>query len=192
MIISKDFKRSKKMINTKEIINFWFEECDPKMWFKKNLNFDKLIKSKFSKSIDISLKTSFEDIHFSSDTYLSYILILDQFTRNVFRNTPKAFIGDKTALDISKKTISKKFINQSNLYYNIFFLMPLMHSEKNLDHELGLPFFKEFTNDNTYKYALKHKEVIQKFGRYPHRNNILGRETTNAEFEFLKLKGNRF
>ena len=70
--------------------------------------------------------------------------------------------------------------------------MPLMHSEKISDHELGLPFFKDFTNDNTYKYALKHKEVIQKFGRYPHRNNILGRETTNAEFEFLKLKGNRF
>ena len=180
------------MINTKEIINFWFEECDPKMWFKKNLNFDKLIKSKFSKSIDISLKTSFEDIHFSSDTYLSYILILDQFTRNVFRNTPKAFIGDKTALDISKKTISKKFINQSNLYYNIFFLMPLMHSENILDHELGIPLFKKYTNENTYKFAIKHKQIIKKFGRFPHRNIMLSRKSTDEEIYFLKLPGSRF
>jgi len=109
------------MLNTQEIINFWFKECDHKMWFKKDLDFDNLIKRKFSRSIDISLKTSFEDVHISSDTYLSYIILLDQFTRNVFRNTYKSFSGDKKALKICKSAISKGFVNHINDYYNSFF-----------------------------------------------------------------------
>ena len=136
------------MLNTEEIINFWFTECDPKIWFKKNLDFDNLIKRKFSRSIDISLKTSFEDVHVSSDTYLSHIIVLDQFTRNVFRNTYESFSGDKKALKICKSAIAKGFVNHINDYYNSFFLMPLMHSENILDHELGIPLFKKYTNEN--------------------------------------------
>jgi uncharacterized protein (DUF924 family) len=180
------------MINTEEIINFWFKECDPKMWFKKKLDFDNLIKSKFSRSIDISLKTSFEDIQISSDIYLSYIIVLDQFTRNVFRNTLESFSGDKNALKISKSAIAKGFVNHKNNNYNSFFLMPLMHSENILDHELGIPFFKKYTNDNTYKFAKKHKEIIDSFGRFPHRNKILNRKSTDEEICFLKLPGSRF
>ena len=165
------------MLNTEEIINFWFTECDPKIWFKKNLDFDNLIKRKFSRSIDISLKTSFEDVHVSSDTYLSHIIVLDQFTRNVFRNTYESFSGDKKALKICKSAIAKGFVNHINDYYNSFFLMPLMHSENILDHELGIPLFKKYTNENTYKFAKKHKEIIHNFGRYPHRNKILNRKS---------------
>ena len=180
------------MLNTEEIINFWFTECDPKIWFKKNLDFDNLIKRKFSRSIDISLKTSFEDVHVSSDTYLSHIIVLDQFTRNVFRNTYKSFSGDKKALKICKSAIAKGFVNHINDYYNSFFLMPLMHSENILDHELGIPLFKKYTNDNTYKFAKKHKEIIYAFGRFPHRNKIINRKSTDEEIYFLKLPGSRF
>jgi uncharacterized protein (DUF924 family) len=180
------------VINTEEIIKFWFLECNPKMWFKKKLDFDNLIKDKFSETIDMCLNTSFEDIYISSETYLSYIIVLDQFTRNAFRNTFESFVGDKKALKLCKNAIIYDFIKYKNIYYNSFFLMPLMHSENILDHELGIPLFKKYTSDNTYKFAKKHKEIVHNFGRFPHRNIILNRKSTDAEISFLKLPGSRF
>ena len=70
--------------------------------------------------------------------------------------------------------------------------MPLMHSENILDHKLGIPFFKKFTNEDTFKSALRHEQIIEKYGRFPHRNNVLGRSSTKSELEFLKLPGSRF
>ena len=180
------------MINTREILNFWFEECTPKMWFIKNSNFDDLIKTRFSKSIELSVDVSFDIIPVSIETYLAHIIVLDQFTRNIYRNNYKSFMGDKKALEISKNSISNDFITNSNYYYNSFFLMPLMHSENILDHELGIPLFKKYTNENTYKFAIKHKQIIEKFGRFPHRNKILNRKSTDEEIYFLKLPGSRF
>ena len=180
------------MINSKEVLNFWFKECTPNMWFKKNGDFDNLIKNRFSKIVQLSMNTSFDSIPVSIESYLSHIILLDQFTRNIYRNNYKSFMGDEKALKISKNSISNNFIIQSNSYYNSFFLMPLMHSENILDHEFGMPFFKEYTSENTYKSAIKHKNIIEKFGQFPHRNEILNRISTNEENQFLKLPGSRF
>jgi len=118
--------------------------------------------------------------------------LLDQFTRNVFRNSSKSFEGDNKAVKLTKIAIDNNFIKGSNHHYNSFFLMPLMHSENILDHQLGLPLFKKFTNENTFKFAVKHKDIIDKFDRFPHRNNVLGRISTKSELEFLTLPGSRF
>ena len=180
------------MIETKSILDFWFIECSPKMWFKKNDKFDALIRNRFLNSIKKSLKTNIEDVNIALDTYLSLIILLDQFTRNVFRNSSKSFEGDNKAVKLTKIAIDNNFIKGSNHHYNSFFLMPLMHSENILDHRLGLPLFKKFTNENTFKFALKHKDIIDKFDRFPHRNNVLGRISTKSELDFLKLPGSRF
>ena len=180
------------MIEAKSILDFWFIECSPKMWFKKNDEFDTLIRNRFLNSIKKSLKTNIDDVNVALDTYLSLIILLDQFTRNVFRNSSKSFEGDNKAVKLTKIAIDNNFIKGSNHHYNIFFLMPLMHSENILDHRLGLPLFKKFTNENTFKFALKHKDIIDKFDRFPHRNNVLGRISTKSELEFLKLPGSRF
>ncbi len=180
------------MIETKSILDFWFIECSPKMWFKKNDKFDALIRNRFLNLIKKSLKTNIEDVNIALDTYLSLIILLDQFTRNVFRNSSKSFEGDNKAVKLTKIAIDNNFIKGSNHHYNSFFLMPLMHSENILDHRLGLPLFKKFTNENTFKFALKHKDIIDKFDRFPHRNNVLGRISTKSELEFLKLPGSRF
>ncbi len=180
------------MIDTQLILDFWFVQCTPKMWFRKSESFDQLLRTKFKKNIEVCLKIKIEEISISYDNYLSYILILDQFTRNIFRNNPKAFQGDKTALRLSKTAIENNFLRECKFSYNSFFLMPIMHSENIIDHELGLPLFKKFTNENTFKYALKHKKVIEKFSRFPHRNKILGRKSSESELEFLKLPGSRF
>ena len=180
------------MIETKSILDFWFIECSPKMWFKKNDKFDALIRNRFLNLIKKSLKTNIEDVNIALDTYLSLIILLDQFTRNVFRNSSKSFEGDNKAVKLTKIAIDNNFIKGSNHHYNSFFLMPLMHSENILDHRLGLPLFKKFTNENTFKFALKHKDIIDKFDRFPHRNNVLGRISTKSELEFLTLPGSRF
>ena len=180
------------MIEAKSILDFWFIECSAKMWFKKSDEFDALIRNKFLNSIKKSLKTNIEDVNVALDTYLSLIILLDQFTRNVFRNSSKSFEGDNKAVKLTKIAIDNNFIKGSNHHYNSFFLMPLMHSENILDHQLGLPLFKKFTNENTFKFAVKHKDIIDKFDRFPHRNNILGRISTKSELEFLKLPGSRF
>ncbi|MDB2700864.1 DUF924 domain-containing protein [Alphaproteobacteria bacterium] len=180
------------MIEAKSILDFWFIECSPKMWFKKNDKFDALIRNRFLNLIKKSLKTNIEDVNIALDTYLSLIILLDQFTRNVFRNSSKSFEGDNKAVKLTKIAIDNNFIKGSNHHYNSFFLMPLMHSENILDHRLGLPLFKKFTNENTFKFALKHKDIIDKFDRFPHRNNVLGRISTKSELEFLKLPGSRF
>lgn len=180
------------MIEAKSILDFWFIECSPKMWFKKNDKFDALIRNRFLNLIKKSLKTNIEDVNIALDTYLSLIILLDQFTRNVFRNSSKSFEGDNKAVKLTKIAIDNNFIKGSNHHYNSFFLMPLMHSENILDHRLGLPLFKKFTNENTFKFALKHKDIIDRFDRFPHRNNVLGRISTKSELEFLTLPGSRF
>ena len=98
----------------------------------------------------------------------------------------------KKALELSKTAIENNFLIECKFHYNSFFLMPIMHSENIIDHELGLPFFKKFTNENTFKYALKHKNIIDKFSRFPHRNKILCRKSSESELEFLKSPGSRF
>ena len=180
------------MIDTQLILDFWFVQCTPNMWFKKSESCDELLRKRFKKTIELCLKVKIDEILISYDNYLSYILVLDQFTRNVFRNNPKAFQGDKTSLMLSKSAIKNNFLKENKYHYNSFFLMPIMHSENIIDHEFGIPFFKKFTNKNTFKYALKHKKIIEKFSRFPHRNKILGRKSSQLELEFLKLPGSRF
>ena len=180
------------MIDTKLILDFWFVQCTAKMWFKKSKSFDELLRTRFKKTIETCLKVKIDEILISYDNYLSYILVLDQFTRNVFRNNSKSFQGDETALMLSKFAIENNFLKENKYHYNSFFLMPVMHSENIIDHEFGLPFFKKFTNENTFKYALKHKKIIEEFSRFPHRNKILGRKSSQSELEFLKLSGSRF
>jgi uncharacterized protein (DUF924 family) len=179
-------------MDNQPILEFWFVQCTPKMWFNKNREFDDLIKEKFINTIEVCMKTEINDFFLSLETYLSSIIVLDQFTRNIFRNTDKAYQGDKKAIQLSSIAIQSNFLKEKNYHKNSFLLMPLMHSENIQDHELGLPYFQEYTNSNTFKYALKHKEIIERFGRFPHRNKILGRNSTQSELEFLKLPGSRF
>ena len=180
------------MIETKSILDFWFRECSPKMWFKKCDELDSLIRSRFLNTVKKSLKINIDEVNITLNIYLSLIISLDQFTRNIFRNSSKSFEGDNKAVKLTKIAIDNNFIKGSNHHYNSFLLMPLMHSENILDHKLGLPLFKKFTNENTFKFALKHKDIIDKFDRFPHRNNVLGRISTKSELKFLKLPGSRF
>ena len=180
------------MAEIEEILNFWFIECKPEHWFKKNEDFDQMIENRFFSEIENALAGKMRNWEESETGCLALIILLDQFTRNVFRDTPQAFAGDKRALALSHLCFDKDYLTNPDVQRRQFMLMPMMHSE-NIDvQDAALPLFKKYASEKDYEYAEKHRDIIARFGRFPHRNVILGRKSTNEELEFLKQPGSSF
>jgi uncharacterized protein (DUF924 family) len=180
------------MVETADILDFWFDECNPEQWFKKNDEFDKLLDSRFGSTVEDALSGRLDGWEETEEGCLALILVLDQFTRNIYRDTPRAFSGDKKALELSQKCCDNGHLANPDLHRREFILMPMMHSEDIAVQEASLPLFKELGSVEGYEYAVKHRDVIAHFGRFPHRNVVLGRQSTNEELEFLKQPGSSF
>ncbi len=179
-----------KQITT--ILNFWFEDCEPKDWFKKDENFDKEVKNKFGNLVTDALLGYANNWRKSLNGCLALIILTDQFTRNIFRGSPRSFSGDAIALNTALHCLNNFDIGQQTQEISHFILIPLMHSENLIIQEKSLPLFQEHTSEKVYYYALKHKNIIARFGRFPHRNRILGRISTKSEIEFLKSPRSSF
>ena len=175
-----------KTTTVDEVLNFWFNECTPEQRYKKDADFDALIFRRFETPVSEALKGEVEAWQTDLKGCLAIILMFDQFTRNIFRNTPKAFSGDEEALELSLFCRDKGYLQHDNSTYRQFMLMPMMHSEDIAIQEQSLPLFREFTGERIYGYAVKHRDIIHRFERFPHRNEILGRMSTEEEIEFLK------
>ena len=180
------------MTEKEEILNFWFKECKPEQWFKKNEDFDQMIENRFSIAIENAIAGNLGNWEESETGCLALIILLDQFTRNVFRDTPHAFAGDKRALALSQLCCDKDYLTNPDVQRRQFMLMPMMHSENLAVQDAALPLFKKYASGKDYEYAEKHRYFIARFGRFPHRNVILGRKSTNEELEFLKQPGSSF
>ncbi|GJM17278.1 MAG: hypothetical protein DHS20C13_26050 [Thermodesulfobacteriota bacterium] len=202
--------------DTKEIdriLDFWFgslieneipsEEYQRKWWIKNHEN-DMQIKNQFGDSFELANKGGLNHWKANSDGTLALIILLDQFSRNIFRDTAEAFSQDQEAINICINGIKKGFDNERHPIQRIFYYMPLMHSEDMGMQEKSIECFsnlaKQFTTPETISkmvsgssdYALKHYVIIKRFKRYPHRNKILGRESTQEEIEFLSQPGSSF
>jgi uncharacterized protein (DUF924 family) len=175
-----------------KVINFWFKECKPIDWFKKNTSFDLLIKKKFLKLVNLALNNKLSDWENTKEGSLALIILLDQFTRNIFRGNAKSFSGDLDALKITLKCIERKNIEIFDQNSRQFILLPMMHSEDIEIQNKSLPLFKKYTNQKVYEFAIKHRNIISRFGRFPHRNKVLERKPTPEEIEFLKQPGSSF
>ena len=180
------------MPEIEEILNFWFIDCKPEQWFKKNEDFDQIIGKFFSGVIENAIEGKLENWEESETGCLALIIVLDQFTRNVFRNTIRAFAGDKRALALSQSCCDKGYLNNTDINRSKFMLMPMMHSESLTVQDAALPLFNKYASEKDYEYAEKHREIIVRFGRFPHRNVILGRKSTIEELKFLKQPGSSF
>jgi len=179
-------------MHAQEIINFWFNEITPQQWWQKNEQFDEMITSRFA------------DIHFAAhqgELYswrstahgrLAEIIILDQFSRNMFRDTPRSFASDSLALALAQEAIAQDFDKPLSQIERSFLYMPFMHSESKIIHNQALKLFKANGNESNYEFELKHKAIIDRFGRYPHRNAILGRQSSKEELAFLEQPGSSF
>ncbi|MGB7287265.1 MAG: DUF924 family protein [Salaquimonas sp.] len=179
-------------MNKDEVIKFWFNEAKPEQWFKKDSAFDAEIASRFQETVEAAIKGDLDSWKSDDTGQLALIIMLDQFTRNIFRETPKAFKGDEKALAICLESLAEGFLQRNEQNWRYFMLMPMMHSEDLSVQNASLPLFKKYATKNAYGYAEKHRDIIAEYGRFPHRNEILGRTSTQKENEFLTQPGSSF
>jgi uncharacterized protein (DUF924 family) len=176
----------------KEISTFWFEEIEAKLWFASDKKFDDLIRQRFLAVMQQAAVGGLHSWRATAEGRLAEIIVLDQFSRNVYRNTPQAFAQDTIALVLAQEAISSGALNLLNPTQRSFLLLPYMHSESKQIHVEAESLYKNFTPPGNYDFELRHKAMIDRFGRYPHRNEILGRTSTSEEVEFLSQPGSRF
>ncbi len=183
-----------------EVLDFWFVKAEAPRgeWFRKDEAFDELIRERFGSTIDAALDGSLDAWHDAGDAQaLARILVLDQFTRNVFRGSARAFAGDAKALAASQSLIASGRDRRLPPLQRLFVVLPLEHSEKLADQHACLAQMQALGRDEPTladyaQWAQKHLDVIQRFGRFPHRNAALGRASTAAEIEFLQQPGSSF
>jgi uncharacterized protein (DUF924 family) len=175
-----------------EVLRFWFTELTRQQWFARDAALDEQILSRFM-DVHRMVATAPEDV-LSADakTALAAVIVLDQFSRNMFRGTPSAFANDAKALAIAQKAIAKSFGGALSSDEQLFLYLPFEHQE-NVDAQArSVELISALGDPELTKYAQAHKDVIDRFGRFPHRNAILGRTSTAEELEFLKGQGSSF
>ena len=175
-----------------DILNFWYVETTPELWFKKDDDFDAAIQDRFGKAVTDALAGRFDPWANDAGGCLALILMLDQFTRNIFRHSAREISGDEMALALSLRCVERKYLDADEPSYCQFMLMPMMHSENIGIQDISLPLFEQYTSKLTCDYALKHRDIIARFGRFPHRNAMLGRPNSHDEEQFLIQLGSSF
>lgn len=175
-----------------EILHFWFEELEPADWWQKDENLDRLILTRFAAVHGRAARCELFTWRSRAEGRLAEIIVLDQFSRNMFRGSPQAFAQDALALALAQEAIAVGADEELDPQQRNFLYMPFMHSESLLIHEAALPLFERNGLQGSLDYERKHKKIIERFGRYPHRNRILGRESTEAELAFLQQPGSGF
>ncbi len=176
----------------REVLTFWFEEIEPKQWWAVEPTFDALIESRFGELLQRTARCELHEWRSQPKGRLAEIIVLDQFSRNVFRNTPQAFTQDPMALALAQEAVAAGVHRSLSPIENCFLLMPYMHSESARIHVEAEALFRQFAPDDNYQFELQHKAIVDRFKRYPHRNAILGRASTPEEIEFLKQPGSGF
>ena len=182
----------KSVVSAQDIIDFWFEETDPKFWWKKDAGFDQLIADRFEVVHHMAIQDGLASWRETPLGRLAEIIVLDQFSRNLYRDSPLAFAYDEQALALAQEAIQNEADQELKIQQKIFLYLPFMHSESKAAHETALTLFKTPGLESNYDFELKHKVIIDRFGRYPHRNEILGRQSTAEEIEFIKEPGSSF
>ncbi|MCW2254228.1 uncharacterized protein (DUF924 family) [Providencia alcalifaciens] len=173
-------------------MTFWFEESAPKQWFEKSAKFDSIVTQRFVEMMERAAKGELAYWRVSIRGRLAEIIILDQFSRNIWRDTPKAFAQDNMALVLAQEAIKQADYNLLTLSQRKFILMPFMHSESRFIHQQAVELFRGLGDDSTLNFEMQHKAIIDRFGRYPHRNEILGRSSTKDEITFLQQPNSSF
>ena len=183
----------------RQILDFWFGPLPhtPRgVWFRKDAAFDATIRTRFGAAIDSAVGGAFREWHADASEALARVLVLDQFTRNAFRDTPRAFAGDAEALSTAIETVDAGLDRTLDRYERAFLYLPFEHAEDRAMQERSLTFFGELARDTgdraSLEWAEKHAAIVRRFGRYPHRNAILGRASTPEEIAFLEQPGSRF
>ena len=168
-----------------EVHRFWFGELSDADWFKSDDNLDARIRDRFLPLLE-RLREQSGGASATPRAMLASVIVLDQFSRNVFRGNPRAYAADPIACRVAKAAIEQGFDAAMTAPERMFLYLPFQHSEDAEDQLLSVNLCKALGNDEWTDYAVAHKAIIDRFGRFPHRNAILGRPSTPEEIEFLK------
>ena len=179
-------------MQSQPILHFWFTELTPKQHYAKDTALDEAIRTRFGATLEAAARCELFAWRATPEGRLAEVLVLDQFSRNVYRDTPRAFAQDALALALAQELVASGQDRSLSLPQRSFAYMPYMHSESALVHAQAVDLFSEPGMEDTLRFELRHKGIIDRFGRYPHRNALLGRTSTAEELTFLSEPGSGF
>jgi uncharacterized protein (DUF924 family) len=184
-----------------EVLDFWFgREGEPgygefrEAWFTKDPEFDRLVRDRFEALYEAAAAGDLDDWKEEARSCLALVIVLDQFPRNMFRGDPRSYATDRKAQETAEYAVDHALDRELPEFQRTFLYMPFMHSEDLVHQRRSVELFRRLggnETDSSY-YAARHMEIIERFGRFPHRNEILGRQTTPEEAEFLTQPGSSF
>lgn len=184
---------------TRQILDFWFGAPDSdaygkprEAWFKADEAFDAGIRQRFEAALGEAAAGAHNALSDTPEGALALTILLDQFPRNIYRGTPRAFAFDPQALAVARTALAAGHDQAVAPFQRAFLYLPFEHSESLADQERSVALFEALGDENGLDYAVRHRDIIARFGRFPHRNAILGRESTPAELSFLEQRGSSF
>ncbi len=178
--------------DSSSILDFWFRELQPADWWSKNEEVDHTISRRFSATLEAAARAELFEWRESAHGRLAEIIVLDQFSRQIHRDTPLAFACDGMALLLAQEAVRAGADKGLAADERAFMYMPYMHSESRLIQRIAVELFDQPGLEHNHAFAIAHRDIIERFGRYPHRNRTLGRSSTPEELEFLKQPGSSF
>ena len=191
-------------VDARAVLTFWFDQENEQYWFEQNTKFDRQIKERFGKIWQAAKQgecATWRIAEAPTDSNssvtalagrLAEIIVLDQFSRNLCRNQSCAFAQDGMALVLAQEVIQQPYFDTLPMHWRKFMIMPFMHSESTVIHERYLPLFEKLDDAITLEFEQRHREILEQFGRYPHRNDALNRKSTTEELEFLQQPNSSF
>ena len=180
------------MPKPEEVLDFWFDPRNEPNWWKRSDAFDAQIADRFGALHSAATRCELWAWRTSAEGRLAEIIVLDQFSRNLHRDSPLAFAADPLALALAQTAVALGADRALDVRRRVFLHMPYMHSESRAIHEEALRLFASDYSADNLDFERRHKAIIDRFGRFPHRNAVLGRESTPEEIEFLKTPGSSF
>lgn len=186
------------MDTTARVLRFWYDEENSDLaadgesrmaWFKKDAAFDRAIRDRFEADVQAAARGDLDELRETAAGVLTLCILLDQFPRNLYRGSPRAFATDPLALGVAKDAVARGFDRRLGVTRRMFVYLPFEHSEDMDDQNASVELFKALQDQAAYSYALEHYYVISRFGRFPGRNAALGRESTPEELAFLEKFG---
>ena len=175
-----------------DILHYWFHKLQPPDWWRKDEAIDRTIATRFGATLQAAVRGELFAWRDTAHGRLAEILVLDQFSRHIHRDTPAAFAADPIALVLAQEAVRAGADHALQGADKAFLYMPYMHSESPVMQAISLRLFDQPGLEGNLKFAHAHKDIIDRFGRYPHRNAILGRASTPEEITFLQQPGSSF
>ena len=179
-------------VDAEAVLRFWFVELEPRDWWRKDPELDQRIASRFGALLETAASGALAAWRGTARGRLAEIIVLDQFSRNIHRGSAEAFANDALALRLAEEAVATGAALELPVEERRFVYMPYMHSESAAVHETAMRLFATPGLEKNLDFERRHKAVIDRFGRFPHRNALLGRESTAEEIEFLKQPGSSF